>query len=138
MMTPDERSKWARTVPLPPLDCTGCTACCDRELLILHPEMGDDPSQYDTMQVTVGDQSVTALRVDDDHGCVYCDHGTGCTIYDRRPALCKEFDCRRSVLSIPRAELDEYMRRGMFSRSMVKAGRDRLRRIMATLPRPPA
>ena len=31
--------------------CAGCTACCQNDVLMLHPEMGDDPAQYQTVPI---------------------------------------------------------------------------------------
>ena len=76
----------AATVP-----CNGCTTCCQGDLVFIHPEMGDKADDYQTM--VVGDR--LALAHKDNGDCIYLDRGVGCTIHDRAPAICLEFDCRR-------------------------------------------
>ena len=70
--------------------CGDCRACCERELLILHPEHGDDPNEYDCRRLPDGR---FALRQTPTLACIYLGE-SGCTIWDRRPAVCREFDCR--------------------------------------------
>ena len=75
--------------------CGTCKACCRNELLVLHPEMGDDPAEYRchrTINPLTGDPC-HALDMNDKGDCIYLGEG-GCSIWDRAPALCREFDCR--------------------------------------------
>ncbi len=75
-----------------PLNCAGCRACCLHERIELHPELGDDPSLYKTE--TDKGKIYFAPRVPGKIGpCQYLG-ATGCTIYEKRPALCRSFDCR--------------------------------------------
>ena len=71
--------------------CNGCVACCQGDLIVLHPELGDDPTQYETTKV--GNLLVLAHK-DDSKDCIYLDRERGCTIYDKRPAICRSLDCR--------------------------------------------
>lgn len=107
--------------------CNGCTACCRNDLLILHPEMGDDPSTYETMQVTnplTGSPSF-ALKHKPEGGCFYLGPD-GCTIHDRAPAICREFDCRKLFQRFTRAERRRAVRSGWADKSVFDAGRKRL------------
>lgn len=70
--------------------CGDCRACCEHELLILHPEHGDDPDDFDCYRLPDGRY---ALRQTDALACIYLGE-SGCTIWERRPAVCREFDCR--------------------------------------------
>lgn len=82
-----------RSVP-----CDGCTACCRHELVIMHPEDGDDPSQYLTRRVVnplTGAPEI-ALMHRPDGSCVYLGD-SGCTIHDKAPVICRAFDCRGIV-----------------------------------------
>lgn len=76
--------------------CNGCTVCCRNELLFLHPEDGDDASQYETQAAVnpLTGRVGRALKRKPNGDCIYLGIG-GCTIHDRAPALCREFDCRR-------------------------------------------
>lgn len=73
------------------LPCNGCTACCEMDIVFLHPECGDNPKKYVTQMA--GDR--IALAHKRTGGCIYLDQGIGCTIWERRPVVCREMDCRR-------------------------------------------
>lgn len=73
------------------LPCNGCTACCERDIVFLHPEYGDKPKKYVTQMA--GDR--IALAHKKLGGCIYLDQGQGCSIWARRPVVCQEMDCRR-------------------------------------------
>jgi len=75
------------------LVCGRCRACCWHEVV---PLMADeDASAYETE--VLGGQVVLAHRTDG--SCVYLKKG-GCSIYERRPAVCRAFDCRRFVVQV--------------------------------------
>ena len=79
------------------INCNGCTLCCDHDIIILHPENGDDPSKYETIEIKhpLTGKPALAIKPSEDGSCRYVVKGKGCTIYDERPAVCKEFDCGR-------------------------------------------
>lgn len=110
--------------------CNGCVACCKRDLLILHPELGDDPNQYETVSTThpLTGKSVAALKHKPEGGCIYLGEN-GCTIWERAPAICREFDCRRFYRSLLR-DTTRAQRRGKFHKlvgsEVLRAGRKRL------------
>ena len=115
----------ARSVP-----CNGCTACCEGgELIVLHPEHGDQPSEYLTIEVKhpfFGSPAV-ALRQKPDGSCVYLERGKGCTIHERRPAICREFDCRRMAQKAGnRHDCRKMVKSGLISHSVLQAGFDRM------------
>jgi len=68
--------------------CNGCTECCRNDIVFLHPELGDKASTYQTRVV----DGRYALAHQDGGACIYLGK-RGCTIWDRRPAVCREFDC---------------------------------------------
>lgn len=79
--------------------CAGCIACCrGGELIVLHPEDGDDRRRYLTRRARnpLTGQMVDVLRQTAAGDCVYLGE-SGCKIYDRRPAICRSFDCRRML-----------------------------------------
>ena len=112
--------------------CAGCTLCCRRDALILHPEMGDDPEQYDTVQTAhpLTGKPAIMLAHKPNGDCVYLDRATGCTIHDRAPAICRKFDCRgfyrQLVESSTRKERRRMIERGLISKGILAAGRKRL------------
>lgn len=98
----DPLSRGKAIAPRATVPCGSCRACCN-ELIILHPEDGDDPSAYLTRTVKhpLTGQPVPALLHKPDGNCFYLGK-EGCTIHERAPILCREFDCRRAVLNLKR------------------------------------
>ncbi len=75
-----------------PLICGGCRECCKgpvRNLPITDPAF-----LYDTYER--GGKTYLATR--DNGDCVYLVEG-GCGIYERRPSVCRSYDCRDYVTS---------------------------------------
>lgn len=67
--------------------CGGCTLCCrDTDISLLH---ADDSASFSMMDS--GGQQV--IERTPDGACVYLG-GTGCTIHDRKPMMCRAMDCR--------------------------------------------
>lgn len=107
-----EHASWARALrtdkrlrsfkpPLGQTPCRGCTRCCQNDTIILHPEFGDDASQYQTRRLEGpnGEPGPLALAQQANRDCVYLDRATGCTIHGQAPFTCREFDCRMLYLN---------------------------------------
>lgn len=113
--------------------CRGCTECCrSNQGLVLHPDQGDDVESY-KFQVLghgIAGHPVFALATDESGRCVYLG-SNGCTIYDRRPFLCRSFDCRQHYLILPRQDRDNLVRIGLSSRAVFNAGKSRLKTLSA-------
>ncbi len=77
-----------------PVPCEGCSECCQMDAVFIHPELGDKASEYQT-EVYQG-RYVLAHKENGD--CVYLKRGKGCTIHDKRPAICRELDCALFLL----------------------------------------
>ena len=108
--------------------CNGCTVCCKNELLILHPEMGDDVALFATMKVTnpVTGKPAFALQHKPNGDCIYLGD-SGCTIHGHAPAICREFDCRRFLRSLgDRAERRRLLKIGLVSKEVFAAGTARM------------
>jgi hypothetical protein len=83
--------------------CDGCRACCVRERIILSPQHGDDQASYITVPTRQGDGPVQWMLAHKLNGeCVYLGE-RGCTIHDRAPWACRQFDCRRWLAGFPDA-----------------------------------
>jgi Fe-S-cluster containining protein len=111
--------------------CAGCTECCSsNQLLFLQPEQGDDVESYRFRTLTdpATGKALFALAADENGRCVYLGE-TGCTIYERRPVLCRSFDCRKHYLMLPRQDRDNLVRLGVSSRAVFNAGRSRLKTL---------
>lgn len=107
--------------------CAGCKACCNGEAVILHPEDGDDPGSYITVPTHHPLTGAPALRVATrpNRECVYLGE-TGCTIWSRRPLICREFDCRLAFLRISRPTRKRMLKDGTLDQETIDAGRTRL------------
>ncbi len=107
--------------------CNGCTACCEHDLIVLHPEMGDRVSEYQAVMVDhpLSGQRVWALRHRPEGGCVYLGE-KGCTIHGRAPAICREFDCRKMVERFGVGKMKQVIRAGLADKEVMEAGLARL------------
>lgn len=77
--------------------CNGCTACCRDTRVVLCAEDDQTLAAHDEQWGT--DDLKRSGRVLDrkpDGACVYLGDA-GCMVYDRRPAMCRLFDCRVHV-----------------------------------------
>jgi len=116
--------------PIVSVPCNGCIKCCQNEMLVLHPEMGDVASSYLTRKAV---NPLTGVLVDvlqnkPNGDCIYLGD-TGCTIHDRSPAICREFDCRRMFEGFkrePRSRQLDWIRRGLITKDKLNEGRKRL------------
>jgi uncharacterized protein len=113
--------------------CNGCTECCrSNQGLVLHPDQGDDVEsyRYQVLPDRATGDPVFVLAADENGRCVYLGEN-GCTIYNRRPLLCRSFDCRMHYLMLPRQDRDNLVRIGLSSRAVFNAGRSRLKTLSA-------
>jgi hypothetical protein len=113
--------------------CNTCVACCrSGQALLLHPGQGDDVGSYDVVVSTDAEtgKPVFRLAAKEDGSCTYLGP-SGCTIYPRRPLLCRSFDCRMHYLILPRQDRDNLVRLKMSSRAVFTAGRARLKTLSA-------
>lgn len=84
--------------PTATVPCGSCTLCCKSEAIILHPEHGDDPGNYETVAIEhplKPGLPVYMIKPRDD-GSLVCRYlgPFGCSIHAKRPTICREFDCR--------------------------------------------
>lgn len=108
--------------------CNGCTACCHDDVIFLHPDFGDDPSQYQTRELTIrGETHIVLAKDPTGKHCVYLGRN-GCTIHDRAPAVCREFDCAGLVKKAGSAEVRRLVKRGLMDKAVAQRGKELLRR----------
>lgn len=69
--------------------CNGCNECCRWDAIWLKPHLGDNENDYET-EVYLGRKM---LKHKPNGDCIYLDRDRGCSIHDRRPVVCREFDC---------------------------------------------
>ena len=105
------------------LPCNGCTICCQGDAIYMHPELGDDTTLYDCELYN----GRFILKHKENLDCIYLDRKKGCTIWERRPVICRELDCR-SWLLIPNRK--HFLQQGLITRKQLKKAkemRDRMR-----------
>ena len=111
--------------------CGGCTECCrSGQGLFLHPERGDDVESYHFQVTADAAGNAVYLLATENGACVYLGP-SACTIYERRPLLCRSFDCRKHYLILPRQDRDNLVRLGLSSRAVFNAGRARVKTLSA-------
>lgn len=89
--------------PTRDVPCGDCHDCCRGDAIYLHPECGDDATQYQTEHT--GKRLMLAHKSNGD--CIYLDDTKGCTIHNRRPTICREFDCRALLNSLGEKRMRE-------------------------------
>jgi hypothetical protein len=68
--------------------CNGCVACCYHKKVDLHP---DDTGEH--LDAVVEPDGSRVLRKREDGACIHLG-ATGCTVYEHRPRVCRQYDCR--------------------------------------------
>lgn len=87
-------------LPDPSITCASCSACCCQLEVILISDTGV-PERF--IDETPGGSQVMARL--DDGWCAALDRNTMlCTIYDRRPWVCREFEMGSYECQVERAE----------------------------------
>lgn len=114
------------------LPCNGCTACCQRDVVLLDPKR-DDPKKYELEVVSQFAYPVAALRHKENGDCWYLDRDKGCTIWERRPTHCKTLDCR-VFLDL---DTDRLVAKGILRAGIIQAAKDLAARMGSTGRRQP-
>lgn len=79
---------------LPPLNCNGCTTCCEGDTITLVE--GDNPALYKTKLVN----GRRVLAKGKDGNCIYLGK-RGCQRHSQpRPLMCQALDCRLYALQV--------------------------------------
>ena len=124
--------------PVANVPCNGCTACCQHDLVFLHPDQGDVVAEYITFEVTnpLTGEHGHALQHKPGGGCVYVTE-TGCSLHGRAPAVCKAFDCRqlyRDLMSLPRSRRRPLLKKmrsaKLAGNPVLQAGKARLETLL--------
>ena len=79
--------------------CNGCTACCRHQIVLLNKHDEPNIAAYDHRQI--GEHRVLNNKPNGD-----CTHlgSEGCTIYDKRPFVCRTYDCRKHFKTLAPSE----------------------------------
>lgn len=98
--------------------CNGCTVCCQKDLIFLRPQLGDDPNKYDCEFVA----GRYLLKHKKNGDCIYLDRNKGCTIHGRAPFVCRNLDCRY-IFDLPKDVFKNAVKRGLLNKRFVKAAK---------------
>lgn len=83
-----------------PVPCAGCTLCCHGKVFL---SPGEDATNLRVvMDTMVGGSRMRRLVTKPDGECIHLGVD-GCTVYEHRPRICRQFDCRDHV-RLPAAE----------------------------------
>lgn len=117
-----------RPAPVTEAPCGTCRLCCFHQVIVLHPEKGDDPKLYVTIpgrHPTTG-QPAYLLPKNPDGSCFYLGEA-GCTIYGQHPVMCKAFHCAKafeSFMAMPRAERRRRLKDSRLDQPTIDKGRE--------------
>ena len=109
--------------------CSVCPGhCCRNDMIPLYPDKGDDPATFETVEAIspVNGDVVLILTHKPNGDCTYLTQVDGagrCSIYDRRPAICRAFDCGLAFAKLSRTERRFQLRAGVASRETLDQGR---------------
>jgi uncharacterized protein len=104
--------------------CGPCRLCCYGEKVVVLTAYGERPEDYDVVPMAGGKlngEQAFVLRQHEDGACVYLGPD-GCTIYERRPKICRTFDCGGLYASRTRAERRQ-MSRDPPTKKLLERGR---------------
>lgn len=116
------------TEGLPAIQCGACTRCCHGQMIVLHPERGDDPKQFVTR---AGHHPITGrpayiIPNKPDGSCHYLGDA-GCEIWGKHPVMCQVYDCRSDFLkfkTLPRPERRRLIKAGLTDPALIERGRE--------------
>lgn len=103
--------------------CGTCTLCC-HQMVVIHPEHGDDPADYVTIRGVhplTGQPALLLPMVDG--ACYYLREGK-CATYTNRPAMCRHYDCGEDYRTHDRAERRRRIKAGTASPALYERGRE--------------
>lgn len=107
--------------------CNGCRACCRDNFVPIDESNGDVLADYKTRFATLSPiaESFPILDHKPNGECIYLGD-TGCTIWNRRPYMCRIYDCRAQFLSMTRAERRRNIKLGILKPAIFEAAKARL------------
>lgn len=97
--------------------CGDCHLCCLGDTILLHPEMGDMEGDYEIEKSPFGPMLAHKSNME-----CYALGENGCTIYDKRPGICKEFDCADLIRRTTRPERKRMVKAGAIDKRVLKQG----------------
>jgi Fe-S-cluster containining protein len=112
--------------------CGSCHACCHSPVEI-QPHRGDDPALYElavNMDVSAPNRhTMITLNRKPDGSCYALKNGR-CSIWDKRPVICRAFDCRKLFAMHTKEERRTLVELKYFKQAIFDAGRKRLSTLL--------
>lgn len=94
--------------------CGTCTLCCQQEAIFLHPDEGDNLDNYEWITVPhpLKAGQLAIMIAPRENGSTVCRYlgPFGCSIWNKRPLICREFDCRRFAQMMTPELIKKYAR----------------------------
>lgn len=84
------------------------------------PISGDVAENYDTIPFPLN-KDFRMLKVKDNGECTYLGEN-GCTIYERRPYMCRIYDCREQSQMYTRKQRKQLVKEGSMNPEVLKRG----------------
>jgi len=108
--------------------CGTCTACC-RSPVEVRPDCGDNLADYETgiyvdTSAPNAPAMVTLLQKPD--GACYALKGGRCSIWNKRPYICRQFDCRKIFAMHTKEQRRDLVNKKYFHKAVIDAGKKRL------------
>lgn len=100
--------------------CGTCKLCCKNSAVLMMPISGDVAENYDTIPFPLNTE-FRILRIKDNGDCTYLGEN-GCTIYDRRPYMCRIYDCRAQSQMYTRKERKQLVKEKSMDPAILKRG----------------
>jgi len=106
--------------------CGTCHACCHSPVEI-RPDWGDNPDDYEhgIYVDTSAPNSMALFTLNMVGGACYALKNGRCSIWAKRPSICRSFDCRKIFLMYTKEERRELVAKKYFVRAIMDAGRNR-------------
>jgi hypothetical protein len=126
-MSPEDEAALDMLLADAVVPCGSCHACCHSPVEV-RPDWGDDPADY-RLAISVDKSApnkhamVTLHRTAD--GTCYALRNGRCSIWSKRPRVCRGFDCRKVFLLYTKDERRELVDKGYFKKAVLQAGRNR-------------
>jgi len=107
--------------------CGSCSACCHSPVEV-RPDFGDNPSNYEVgiyRDVSAPNGlGLLTLKMKPDGSCYALKNGR-CTIWEKRPSVCRSFDCRKMFVMHTKEERRALVALKYFKQAIMNAGRER-------------
>ena len=87
--------------------CNGCRTCCRDQAIVLVDEDMPNLAVFDFHLLPGDGPMIRILNLRPDGNCVHLGE-SGCTIYEQRPMVCREYDCRKQFSIMSRNERRQF------------------------------